>query len=203
MKAYIVKKNVLVHDSPPHPVFIFLNENLAKQISHKNDNQWRHITTSGWGGGVGRYPLPWACSFGHLLGPNSPVESVRNRFLWGTGLRNWFSTCIVKFWSLEGRKEQRTEWQLSTLDLTQAHCIHAFSSTWSSTQAAHKLTLQVISVMLNLYVFICFLICAFYKIDSQFICHLNQLDLKGTVSRDFLDSIFFINLLLLVLLEVP
>ncbi len=27
--------------------------------------------------------------------------------------------------------------------------------------------------------------------------------LKGTVSRDFLDSIFFINLLLLVLLEVP
>jgi hypothetical protein len=33
----------------------------------------------------------------------------------------------------------------------------------------------------------------------------NSLDntFKGTVSRDFLDSIFFINLLLLVLLEVP
>jgi hypothetical protein len=31
----------------------------------------------------------------------------------------------------------------------------------------------------------------------------NKQGFKGTVSRDFLDSIFFINLLLLVLLEVP
>ncbi len=43
-----------------------------------------------------------ACSFRQLLGPNSLAESVMNRFLWGIGLRNWFSPCIVKFWSLEG-----------------------------------------------------------------------------------------------------
>jgi hypothetical protein len=50
----------------------------------------------------GVQPATRACSFGQLLGPNSLAESVRNRFLSGTGLRNWFSPYIVKFWSLDG-----------------------------------------------------------------------------------------------------
>ncbi len=148
-----------------------------------------------------RRHLFWASSFGHLLGPNSPVESIRNRFLWGIGLRNWFSPCIVKFWSLEGaqREENRV-----TAEYPGSHtgplysCIQLNMEQYTSCTQTHttghfrnvKFTVRniVCVVQSNMKTcvynshskfFICFLICAFYKTDSQFICHLNQLDLNS------------------------
>jgi hypothetical protein len=50
----------------------------------------------------GRMVKTRARRFGQLLEPDPMVQSVRNRFQWGIGLRNRFSACIVKFWSLEG-----------------------------------------------------------------------------------------------------